>query len=402
MLHDHLEDPTAIRTQFGAIFVSLELSRKTWLIASLSPGKGEKMSKRGVAGGDVAGLLWRFAELRSKAAAQTGQVFPLIVIQEAGLDGFWLHRLLEREGFESHGVDPASIAVPRRGRRAKTDKIDGEALLRALLAYKRGEPRVCSMVVAPSPEEEDERRLCRERKTLIGERVAHVNRIKGLLFAQGMLDYAPLSRNRRKRLEEIGTGDGRDLPGHVKAQIERELDRLEMTLDQIKAVEKARNRLLFPPRPKAGSGEVQGSGAKPPGAAKLTDYRGIAEDSAAVLWSEGLSRTFSNRRQLGAYAGYAPTPWRSGSIAHEQGISKAGNPRPARDDAGSRLAVDAPSAGIGADALVFHAARRAPEQSAQEDGDRRAGAQVARGPVEVRALRRGHRGRGDAVVTCAA
>jgi transposase len=265
--------------------------------------------------------------LRSKAAAQTGQVFPLIVIQEAGLDGFWLHRLLEREGFESHGVDPASIAVPRRGRRAKTDKIDGEALLRALLAYKRGEPRVCSMVVAPSPEEEDERRLCRERKTLIGERVAHVNRIKGLLFAPGMLDYAPLSRNRRKRLEEIGAGDGRDLPGHVKAQIERELDRLEMTLDQIKAVEKARNRLLFPPRPKAGSGEVQGSGAKPPGAAKLTDYRGIAEDSAAVLWSEGLSRTFSNRRQLGAYAGYAPTPWRSGSIAHEQGISKAANPR---------------------------------------------------------------------------
>ena len=321
MLCDHLEDPTAIRTQFGAIFVSLELSRKTWLITSLSPGNGEKMSKRGVAAGDVAGLLWRFAELRSKAAARTGRTFPIIVIQEAGLDGFWLHRLLEREGFESHVVDPASIAVPRRARRAKTDTIDGEGLLRALLAYKRGEPRVCSMVVAPSPEEEDERRLCRERKTLIGERVAHVNRIKGLLFAQGIRDYAPLSRNRRKRLEEMRTGDGRDLPGHVKAQIERELDRLEMTLDQIKAVEKERNRILFPPAPKAGRGEAR------PGAAKLTDYRGIAEDSAAILWSEGLSRDFSNRRQVGAYAGYAPTPWRSGSIAHEQGISKAGNPR---------------------------------------------------------------------------
>jgi transposase len=131
MLCNHLEDPTAIRTQFGAIFVSLELSRKTWLMTSLSPGNGEKMSKRGVAGGDVAGLLSRFAELRRKAAAQGGTVFPIIVIQEAGLDGFWLHRLLEREGFESHVVDPASIAVPRRRRRAKTDKIDGEALLRA-------------------------------------------------------------------------------------------------------------------------------------------------------------------------------------------------------------------------------------------------------------------------------
>ena len=193
---------------------------------------------------------------------------------------------------------------------------------RALLAYKRGEPRVCSMVIAPSAEEEDERRLCRERKTLIGERVAHVNRIKGLLFAQGIRDYAPLSRNRRKRLEEARTGDGRPLPPHVKKQIERELDRLETVLDQIKAVEKERDRVLFPPAPKAGCGEAPTSGAR-----RLTDYRGIAEHSAATVWSEGLSRDFSNRRQVGAYAGYAPTPWRSGSIAHEQGVSKAGNPR---------------------------------------------------------------------------
>jgi transposase len=132
--------------------------------------------------------------------------------QEAGLDGFWVHRVLQQEGIESHVVDPASIATPRRRRRAKTDKIDGEALLRALLAYKRGEPRVCSMVVAPSPEEEDQRRLCRERDTLTAERVRHVNRIKGLLFAQGIADYAPLARNRKKRLDELCTGDGRPLP----------------------------------------------------------------------------------------------------------------------------------------------------------------------------------------------
>ena len=132
----------------------------------------------------------RFAELRRKAAVRTGKSFPIIAIQEAGLDGFWVHRVLQQEGIESHVVDPASIAAPRRRRRAKTDKIDGEALLRALLAYKRGEPRVCSMVVAPSPEDEDRRRLCRERDTLIAERVRHVNRIKGLLFAQGIADYS--------------------------------------------------------------------------------------------------------------------------------------------------------------------------------------------------------------------
>ena len=201
MLLDHPSDGlAAIRTHIGAIFVSLELSRKNWLVTSLSPGKGEKMSRRSVTAGDVAGLLALFAELGRKAEARTGQSYPIITIQEAGLDGFWLHRVLQQNGIESHVVDPASIAVPRRRKRAKTDKIDGETLLRTLLAYKRGEPRVCAMVVAPSPEEEDRRRLCRERQALIAERIRHVNRIKGLLFAQGISDYKPLRRDRRARL----------------------------------------------------------------------------------------------------------------------------------------------------------------------------------------------------------
>ncbi len=160
MLLDHLCDgPAAIRTHIGAIFVSLELSRSTWLVTSLSPGKGEKMSRHSVPAGDTAELMKLFAERKRKAAVQIGQSCPVITIQEAGLDGFWLHRVLQQEGIESHVVDPASIATPRRRRRAKTDKLDGETLLRALLAYKRGEPRVCAMVVAPSPEEEDRRRV---------------------------------------------------------------------------------------------------------------------------------------------------------------------------------------------------------------------------------------------------
>src|ERR1700757_1258466 len=146
---DRPQASTAIRTDLGAIFVSLELSPSTWLITSLSPGGGEKMSKHSVRGCDVAGLLERFAHLREKARARTGQRFPIIVIQEAGLDGFWIHRMLNAEGIESHVVDPASIATSRRRRRAKTDRIDGETLLRALLAHKRGEPRVCAMVKAP-------------------------------------------------------------------------------------------------------------------------------------------------------------------------------------------------------------------------------------------------------------
>jgi len=171
--------PAAIRMDIGAILVSLELSRSTWLLTSVSPGAGEKMSQHETPAGDLRRLFECLAELKRKALARTAATYPIIVIQEAGLDGFWIHRALEKEGIESHVVDAASIAVPRRRRRAKTDRIDGKTLLRTLMAFKRGEPRVCAMAKAPSAEEEDRRRLGRERKTLIAERVEHVNRIKG-------------------------------------------------------------------------------------------------------------------------------------------------------------------------------------------------------------------------------
>ena len=316
IIADRPEAPSAIRSDLGAIFISLELSRSTWLITSLSPGGGEKMSKHSVPAGDICVLLARFSEIRQKAFARTGKSFPVIVVQEAGLDGFWIHRVLQNEGIESHVVDPASITTSRRRRRAKTDRIDGEALLRALLAYKRGEPRVCAMVKAPAPEEEDRRRLCRERKVLIAERVKHVNRIKGLLFSRGVSGYEPLRRDRRRRLDELRTGDGRPLPKHLKAQISRELDRLELLLEQIKAAEIERDALL--------AGQQV---AAPASAAMLLDIKGIGPEFAAILWSEGLFRHFDNRRQIASYAGLAPTPWQSGSVDREQGVSKAGNPR---------------------------------------------------------------------------
>ena len=315
------ETLTAIRTDLGAIFVSLELSRSKWLITSLSPGGGEKMSKHAVAAGDIAGLLVRFAELKRKAQARTGRCFPIIVIQEAGLDGFWIHRVLQAEGIESHVVDPASIATSRRRRRAKTDKIDGETLVRTLLAYKRGEPRVCAMLRVPTPEQEDRRRISRERKALTNERVRHVNRIKGLLFSQGISGYEPLRRDRRKRLEELRTGDGRPLPAHMKAQVGRELDRLELLIEQIKAVEVERDAMLAAAQV---GGPAHCADSAP---AMLLALKGIGEEFAAVLWSEGLSRHFDNRRQVAAYAGLAPTPWQSGQIDREQGVSKTGNPR---------------------------------------------------------------------------
>jgi transposase len=321
---DPHEKPAAIQTHISAIFISLELSRTRWLITSLAPGGGQRMSRHSVEAGDLAGLLARFWAIRDKASARTGISYPIIVIQEAGLDGFWIHRALEKEGIESHVVDAASIAVSRRRRRAKTDRIDGEALLRVLMAFKRGEPRVCSMSRAPMPDDEDRRRICRERKTLLVERIQHVNRIKGLLFSQGIGDYEPLRRDRRRALEAVRTGDGRTLGAHMKAQIGRELDRLDLLLDQIAAVEGERDAMLAKEAEAEAARGVEGAPAR---VQMLMDLRGLAADAVAMLWTEAFYRSFDNRRQVAAFVGLAGTPWQSGSIDHEQGVSKGGNQR---------------------------------------------------------------------------
>lgn len=309
---------TIATVECGAIFVSLELSRSTWLVTTLAAPVGSKLSRHQVRGGDMPGLLERFSDLQRHVHRRTGRIVPVIVIQEAGLDGFWIHRALVAEGIESHVVDPASIAVSRRHRRAKTDRIDGEALVRTLMAWKRGEPRVCSMVCVPTPEEEDRRRLCRELKTLIGERIRHVNRLKGLFFAQGIGGYEPRNKDRRERLEALRTGDGRPLPKHLKTLALRELEVIELLNRQIEAVKAERDALLE-------EAPAAGSALEP--VRMLLELKGIGPGFAGALWSEGLFRNFANRRQVAAYAGLAPTPWKSGTINHEQGVSKAGNPR---------------------------------------------------------------------------
>lgn len=315
MSQDGIHAAETTRRELGAIFASIELSKKTWLLTSMSPGAGERMSRHIIAGGDIAGLFAQLTMLRRRAHDRTGFDFPFVIIQEAGLDGFWVHRALTAEGYESHVVDAASIATSRRKRRVKTDRLDGESLIRALLAFKRGEPRVCSMLRVPTPVEEDRRRIVRERKVLMEERIRHSNRIKGLLFSQGITGYDPLRRDRREQLETLRTGDGRDLPLHMKRQVLRELARMELLIAQIKEVEAERDDMLAEERQSAR--EV----------ALLSKVVGIGPEFAAVLWGEGLFRRFDNRRQVAAYAGLAPTPWQSGSIDREQGIGKSGNPR---------------------------------------------------------------------------
>jgi transposase len=306
---------TTARANDITLFASLELSKSKWVVTINSPGS-EKFSKHVIEGGDGAGLLDLLSRSRAKAEQRYGVPVKSIVIQEAGLDGFWIHRLLLANGIESHIVDAASIAVDRRHRRAKTDSIDGETLLRTLMAWARGERRVCSMVRAPSPEEEDRRRLTRERGTLLKERIQHTNRIRGLLSGQGIRDYDPLRRDRFERLEALRTGDGRELPPLLKAEIRRELDRIAVAATQLAAVERARDALI---RTDAEERNIP--------AALLLKLKGVGPEFASLLWLESLFRSFDNRRQVASYGGLAPSPWQSGSVERDQGISKSGNRR---------------------------------------------------------------------------
>src|SRR6266478_4108135 len=184
------------------------------------PGSA-KMSRYTIAGGDTVRLSLRLDDIRAKAG-RSGKPVRILSCYEAGLDAHWLHRWLTEQGVISHEVDPSSIEVSRRARRAKTDRIDLEKLMRSFLAYLRGEPRVCSMVRVPTPEDEDRKRRTRERERLLKERTGHSNRIKGLLHGQGIRDAMPLKPSFLSDLEGMRTGDERTLPPRLKDEILRE------------------------------------------------------------------------------------------------------------------------------------------------------------------------------------
>jgi transposase len=362
------------------LFVSLELSKSSWLVTANSPGV-EKRSRHAVTAGDGGALLDLLARLKAKGERRIGTVVQVVVIQEAGLDGFWVHRLLEAAGIESHVVDPASIAVERRHRRAKTDAIDGETLLRTLMAWARGERRVCSMVCPPSPEEEDLRRLTRERGILVKERIQHTNRIRGLLSGQGIYKYDPLAKNCLSRLDALKTGDGRGLPPQLKAEVLREIDRIKMVSMQITAVERERDAQVRAQR------EVR---AENP-AVMLASLKGIGAELSSLIWLEALFRHFTNRRQVASYAGLAPSPWQSGGTDRDQGIQGRQPPLASCHDR-IGLVLAAPSTGFGIEPVVPGACRQWPG-AYPPDRDRGACPQAAGGALALcHARRRPRRG----------
>ena len=301
----------------AVVFVAMELSKSTWLLAAQGSPSGKSSSHR-VEAGDIPGLLALLCRLQARERQACGDGEAQIVVgYEAGYDGFWLQRRLAAEGITCRVMDPGSLQVNRRARRAKTDRLDAAMLLRALIAWCRGDRAACHMVQVPSVGREDARRTHRERQRLVAERVQHVNRIKGLLAMQGIHDYQPLRRDRTARVGELRTWDGHELPPRLRREINRELKRLELVLEQLEAVETERD---------AAVAEPAADDADAAKIALLAKLSGIGNELATVLVREGLFRSFANRKEVAAYAGLTPMPFASGERHREQGISKAGNP----------------------------------------------------------------------------
>ncbi len=246
---------------------------------------------------------------------------------EAGRDGWWLHRWLIEQGVDNIVVDSSSIEVNRRARRAKTDRLDGDKLLAMLQRYCAGERRVWAVLRTPTVQEEDARRTDRERQRLTDERTAHINRVGSLLVLHN------LRAGHRHPRQGLGGLVGKRTPSRcrrcLRAEIEREVERLALVKEQIRGIE-ARQRQ-----------EVASD--THPLVARLGQLRAISSLKGAWRLDKELFgwRNFSNRRQLGASLGLTPTPYDSGSSQIEQGISKAGNKRAAILARGARMELAA-------------------------------------------------------------
>jgi transposase len=299
----------------NTVHVAIELAVSSWLVAARLPG-AEKVRLHRIEGGDTAALLALIAELRSSASRKLGGIAGVACCFEAGRDGFWLQRLLAAHGIAAHVLEPTSVLVNRRARRAKTDRLDAEGMLRVLAAWLGGDRQVCSMVRVPTPEEEDAKRPHREREHLVQEKLRLVNRIEALLFTQG-IRARPSLRSWERDLAELRTGDGRALPPLLRAELDRLRRRLVLILELIRETEAERAEALAAAADDAMAQKITA----------LQRIRGVGANFAAVLGREVFYRSFANRRQLASYVGIAPTPHQSGGTDRDRSISRAGNAR---------------------------------------------------------------------------
>jgi transposase len=294
----------------AALYVACELSTKEWLL-TMSTGPAARRCRTRVVPGDAA------AVRRALSAAKQRFGLPMATAvwscYEAGRDGFWPHRFLSGLGVTNLVVDSSSIEVPRRARRAKTDRLDGEKLLRLLLRHCGGERGVWHVVQVPSRAAEDQRHASRGLTTLQAERTRHRNRIHSLLALHGV--RLRIDARFAERLAAARDWAGRPLPPGVQ-------ERARVTWRLLHAVEAERRQARRAERRQTRVAR----GTAPSAVQRLVQLRGIAARSATVLTDEVFQRGLRNRREVGALTGLVSAPYRSGATTWDQGVGPGGLP----------------------------------------------------------------------------
>ncbi len=303
--------------QDSTLIVVIEMSQSSWLVGGMVPGVERQPLKKISA--EATGLLALVHRWRGEAERAGRPIRRIAVAYEAGRDGFWLARWLHARGIEAYVIHPNSVAVSREHRRAKTDRIDTALLMRSFLGWLRGEPRHCQMVAIPTAEEEDARRPNREREGLVGERTRLVNRMKAALIRFGIRTFKPTLRKAQERLAGLRTAEETPLPPETLAELGRDMARLRLVREQIKAIETARLRRLEQAR-----SQSEGPHAM---VRLLARVLGIGIETADMLVSEVLSRDLRDRRAVARYAGLTGSPDESGQRRREKGLARAGNAR---------------------------------------------------------------------------
>jgi transposase len=293
--------------------MAFEMGEAKWRLA-FATGMAERPRQRQIVARDLNSLM---EEIRAaKARFGLPEDAKVVSCYEAGRDGFWLHRFLASRGVENHVLDSASIEVDRRKRRAKTDRLDAEKLLRLLIRWSEGDKKACRTVQVPAAEDEDARQLHRELEELKREQTSHRNRIKGLFAQYGV--SAVIDRHFPARLKALRTWEGKPLPEDLINRLLREFQRMQQVNAQIRQLEKERSRRI----------REQGEDAAVILVRKLLRLRAIGMNFAWMVVRELFAwRRIKNRRQLGALVGLIPMPYSSGNGSRDQGISKAGNRR---------------------------------------------------------------------------
>lgn len=303
--------------QDSTLIVVIEMSQSSWLVAGMVPGVERQPLKKMKA--DENELLKLVGRWRDEAVVAGREITRVVGAYEAGRDGFWLACWLRERGVEAYVIHPSSVAVSREHRRAKTDRLDTELLMRSFLGWLRGEKRHCSMSAIPTIEEEDAKRPNREREKLVADRTRIVNRMKSTLSRFGIRGFKPTLRKAEQKLGDLRTAEGTFLPENTLAELRRDMTRLRIVRDQIKEIEQDR---LFKLEAAAVAENSPHSMVR-----LIARVIGIGVETADMLVNEILTRPLRDGKAVARYAGLTGSPDESGRRRREKGLARAGNAR---------------------------------------------------------------------------